>query len=148
MPLLHLERSIRTCGDEGASGYQRLLAADAWRSARLCPSAAVGGGADVDGRDRRVAVRLSIWPSLCGNRAQLEDFLAEPITCTLDVNLDTAGRFGTIAGALRRKGRPIPTNDIWIAAHAVQAGAELLSYDAHFEAVEGLSRTHLTVARA
>ena len=82
------------------------------------------------------------------NRAQLEDFLAEPITCTLDVNLDTAGRFGTIAGALRRKGRPIPTNDIWIAAHAVQAGAELLSYDAHFEAVEGLSWTHLTVAPA
>jgi len=82
------------------------------------------------------------------NRAQLEDFLAEPITCTLAVNLDTAERFGTIAGALRRKGRPIPTNDVWIAAHAVQAGAELLSYDAHFEAVEGLSWTHLTVAPA
>ena len=80
------------------------------------------------------------------NRAQLEDFLAEPITCTLDVSLDTAGRFGTIAGALRRKGRPIPTNDIWIAAHALQAGAELLTYDAHFDAVEGLSWTRLTAA--
>jgi len=80
------------------------------------------------------------------NRAQLEDFLAEPITYTLDVSLDTAERFGAIAGALRRKGRPIPTNDIWIAAHAVQAGAELLSYDAHFDAVDGLAWTHLAVA--
>lgn len=80
------------------------------------------------------------------NRAQLEDFLAEPITYVLDVGLETAERFGAIAGALRRKGRPIPTNDIWIAAHAVQAGAELLSYDAHFDAVDGLSWTHLAVS--
>lgn len=78
------------------------------------------------------------------NRLQLEDFLAEPTTITLQVDLETADRFATIANALRRKGRPIPTNDIWIAAHALGAGAELLTYDAHFEAIEGLLWTRLT----
>lgn len=78
------------------------------------------------------------------NRALLEDFLAEPFTDRLELGFETAERFGTIAGALRRKGRPIPTNDIWIAAHVMEAGAELLSYDKHFEVVEGLSWTQLT----
>jgi predicted nucleic acid-binding protein len=36
-----------------------------------------------------------------------------------------------------------PTNDIWIAAHAIESGAELLSFDRHFEAIEGLVWTHL-----
>jgi tRNA(fMet)-specific endonuclease VapC len=37
----------------------------------------------------------------------------------------------------------IPTNDIWIAAHTFESGAELLSFDAHFAAVPGLVWTHL-----
>jgi len=78
------------------------------------------------------------------NRVLLEDFLAEPFTDRLELGFETAERFGTIAGALRRKGRPIPTNDIWIAAHVMESGAELLSYDKHFEVVEGLSWTQLT----
>jgi len=56
----------------------------------------------------------------------------------LEVSLLTADRFGRIAAALRKKGMPIPTNDIWIAAHAMQSGAELLSYDAHFARIDGL----------
>lgn len=51
----------------------------------------------------------------------------------------TADRFGRIAAALRAKGKPIPQNDIWIAAHAMETGADLLSFDRHFEAVEGLA---------
>jgi tRNA(fMet)-specific endonuclease VapC len=39
---------------------------------------------------------------------------------------------------LRAKGKPIPNNDIWIAAHALETGAELLSFDDHFQWVEGL----------
>jgi predicted nucleic acid-binding protein len=74
----------------------------------------------------------------------LEDFLAEPFTDRLELGFETAERFGVIAVALRRKGRPIPTNNIWIAAHVMEAGAELLSYGKDFEAVEGLSWTRLT----
>ena len=33
----------------------------------------------------------------------------------------------------------MPTNDIWIAAHAMETGAELLSYDEHFASVAGLA---------
>lgn len=73
------------------------------------------------------------------NREELEDFLASPYVALLPVTLVTADRFARIAAALRRKGRPLPTNDIWIAAHAMESGADLLSFDQHFEHVEGLA---------
>ena len=57
----------------------------------------------------------------------------------LTVTFVTADRFGRIATALREKGTPIPTNDIWIAAQAMEAGADLVSSDAHFGLVEGLA---------
>jgi tRNA(fMet)-specific endonuclease VapC len=73
------------------------------------------------------------------NRRDLEDFLANPYVALLPVTFVTAERFGRIATALRRKGRPLPTNDIWIAAHAMESGAELLSFDRHFEQIDGLA---------
>ncbi|MHC4548609.1 MAG: PIN domain-containing protein [Planctomycetota bacterium] len=72
------------------------------------------------------------------NRRELEAFLANPYVELVPVTLVTADRFGRIAAGLRRKGRPIPTHDIWVAAHALETGAELVSCDRHFEAVEGL----------
>lgn len=72
------------------------------------------------------------------NRRELEEFLDSPYVSLLDVTWVTAERFGRIAAALRRKGRPLPTNDIWIAAHALESGADLLSFDRHFEQVDGL----------
>ena len=72
------------------------------------------------------------------NLAELEELLASPFVRFLDVTATTADRFGRIAFALRKKGRPIPTNDIWIAAHAMEFGADLVSFDRHFEAVDGL----------
>lgn len=56
------------------------------------------------------------------------------------VTLDTAHTYAEIRLMLHRKGRPIPTNDIWIAALAVQHGLAVLSRDAHFDAVDGLTR--------
>ncbi len=73
------------------------------------------------------------------NREELEAFIASPYVALLQVTLVTADRFGRIAASLRRKGRPLPTNDIWIAAHAMESGAELLSFDRHFEQVEGIA---------
>jgi tRNA(fMet)-specific endonuclease VapC len=72
------------------------------------------------------------------NLAELAELLASPFTTFLDVTETTADRFGRIAQGLREKGRPIPTNDIWIAAHALESGADLVSFDRHFEAVDGL----------
>ena len=76
------------------------------------------------------------------NRTELEDFIASPYVALLPVTLVTSDRFGRIAAFLRRKGRPLPTNDIWIAAHAMESGAELLSFDRHFDQVDGIAWVH------
>lgn len=73
------------------------------------------------------------------NLAELDAFIDNPHVTVVPVSLVTADRFGRIAAALRAKGRPIPTNDIWIAAHAMETGADLLSFDAHFVEVDGLA---------
>lgn len=77
------------------------------------------------------------------NQRDLEEFLGSPYVMLLPVTLVTADRFGRIAAALRRKGRPLPTNDIWIAAQAMESGAELLSFDRHFSHVDGLAWAQL-----
>lgn len=51
----------------------------------------------------------------------------------------TADRYGQIKVGLRQKGRPIPENDIWIAAMALQYDLTLVTRDAHFKEVDGLS---------
>jgi tRNA(fMet)-specific endonuclease VapC len=77
------------------------------------------------------------------NARELDELLASDRVSVLPVTRATADRFGRIAAALRKAGTPIPTNDIWIAAHAFESGAELLSFDRHFEAVPGLPWIHL-----
>jgi predicted nucleic acid-binding protein len=67
------------------------------------------------------------------NEAELEAFLAEPIIEELPVDSEVARIFGEITAELRRRGTPMPTNDIWIAATCTRAGATLLTYDAHFQ---------------
>jgi tRNA(fMet)-specific endonuclease VapC len=59
------------------------------------------------------------------------------------VSLTTADRFARIAAALRKKGTPLPSNDIWIAAQALETGADLLTFDGHFAAIDGLALIHL-----
>ncbi len=50
----------------------------------------------------------------------------------------TARRYGQVKDSLRQKGRPLPENDLWIAALAEQHSLVLVSRDAHFAEVEGL----------
>ena len=50
----------------------------------------------------------------------------------------SAEHYGIIKEALRAKGRPLPENDIWIAAVAVQHGLPVVSRDEHFRDVDGL----------
>ena len=56
----------------------------------------------------------------------------------LDCDTGTAREYGRVKNQLREKGRPIPENDIWIAALAKQYALTLISRDAHFEEVGGL----------
>ncbi len=77
------------------------------------------------------------------NLKELDDFLANDRVTVLAVSRTTADRFGRIAAGLRKAGTPIPTNDIWIAAHAFESGAELVTFDDHFGAIDGLVYTRL-----
>lgn len=73
------------------------------------------------------------------NIAELNSFLQNHYVTFVPVGLTTADRYSRIATSLRAKGRPIPTNDIWIAAHAMETGADLVSADRHFEDVDGIA---------
>jgi tRNA(fMet)-specific endonuclease VapC len=57
---------------------------------------------------------------------------------TLAVIGTTSRIYAGIRDDLRSKGRPIPTNDLWIASQAIEHGLPLLSRDGHFLEVEGL----------
>lgn len=70
------------------------------------------------------------------NLARFEEF-ADNFN-VLSCGEPTARIYASVRDALRRKGRPIPENDIWIAAVACQHDLVLASRDSHFEHVEGL----------
>lgn len=57
---------------------------------------------------------------------------------TLACDAQTAQEYGRLRQALAAKGRPIPENDIWIAAIALQYGLPLVMRDQHFQVVDGL----------
>ena len=72
------------------------------------------------------------------NRTVLAKFLDSPRVELLAVTAATADTYALVYCSLRRKGQPIPSNDLWIAASALEHGAALLTRDAHFAYVEGL----------
>jgi tRNA(fMet)-specific endonuclease VapC len=72
------------------------------------------------------------------NRKELSLFLESPRVTLTPVTEATADLYALIFAALRRKGRPIPTNDLWIAASTLEHGATMLSFDAHFTEIDGL----------
>jgi tRNA(fMet)-specific endonuclease VapC len=72
------------------------------------------------------------------NRQELEQFLASERVHQLVVDVAIAAQYAVVYRELRRRGRPIPTNDMWIAAMALQHGFAVFSYDEHFPEVPGL----------
>jgi tRNA(fMet)-specific endonuclease VapC len=70
------------------------------------------------------------------NLARIEEFTASNTVLVCDIT--TAHLYGQIKHVLRQKGRPIPENDIWIAAIAQQYQLTLVSRDEHFREVDGL----------
>lgn len=72
------------------------------------------------------------------NRELLMRFLKKPSVQVLNATAETAAVFGQIKAALKKAGTPLPINDVWLAAHAVETGATLVTYDSHFEKIIGL----------
>ena len=71
------------------------------------------------------------------NIARINEFAASSSVLTCDTK--TSRQYGKIKNRLRVKGRPIPENDIWIAAITKQHGLTLISRDGHFKEIDGLS---------
>lgn len=72
------------------------------------------------------------------NRRLLNGFLDKSSVSFLQATRETAEIFGLVKNTLRKSGRLIPINDIWIAAHTLETGSILLTYDRHFSGIPGL----------
>lgn len=66
------------------------------------------------------------------NKSVLQDFLSVINVGVLYIDDETAERYSVILDYLKKSGNPIPTNDIWIAASAMQHGLVLITSDQHF----------------
>lgn len=76
------------------------------------------------------------------NRSRYERWLEKLVAAcrVLVIDKGTAEEYAEVRDQLKRKGRPIPGNALWIAALARQHGLPLLSRDQHFDFVSGLHR--------
>ena len=70
------------------------------------------------------------------NRKELDIFLDSPRVALYPVTQETAEHYSSVLTRLKQKGTPIPTNDIWIAATALQHGLPLYTLDKHFSHIE------------
>ncbi|MEO6028157.1 MAG: PIN domain-containing protein [Candidatus Binatia bacterium] len=72
------------------------------------------------------------------NHARLTEFLAAPFVSVLPSTSDVARVYGRVFAQLGQAGTPIGPNDIWIAACAIDRGAQVITFDADFERITGL----------
>jgi len=73
------------------------------------------------------------------NRRELDRFLESPRVRVVLLDAETGQRYAEIVSYLCDHGRPIPTNDIWIAASAMQWGLRVLTSDGHFALLPQIS---------
>ncbi len=73
------------------------------------------------------------------NEARLQWFLSQDGIATVGVDAGVSHRYAQTHRALYTRGKPIPTNDLWIASIAIENGLVLYTRDAHFAAVPGLA---------
>jgi tRNA(fMet)-specific endonuclease VapC len=72
------------------------------------------------------------------NRDVLKRFVLRPSVKILNATHETAQVFGSIKHSLTLKGTALPINDVWIAAHGIETGSVIITYDTHFNHVPGL----------
>ena len=79
------------------------------------------------------------------NRAKhlkkLNDFVT--LSTVLSIDKETAAYYGAIIANLYKLGKPIPTNDVWIAAIAIQYNLTLLTSDKHFLEIDNLKSSYI-----
>ena len=73
------------------------------------------------------------------NKLRFFEFLSYPQIQSVPVTDRTAELYAKVYQALRKQGTPIPQNDMWIAASALEHGADLATYDEHFRLVPMLT---------
>jgi predicted nucleic acid-binding protein len=73
------------------------------------------------------------------NEMRLQWFLSQEGITTIGVDPPVSHRFAQIHSELQKRGRPIPTNDLWIAAIAIEQGLVLYTRDAHFSNIPELA---------
>ena len=69
------------------------------------------------------------------NREILQEFMGSPRVRLMAIDEETSERYAAIFNYLREEGTPIPTNDLWIAANAMQFGLRVVTTDRHFQQV-------------
>lgn len=67
-----------------------------------------------------------------GNSDVLQGLLSSPRVRIAAIDGETSHRYAAILAYLREKGVPVPYNDLWIAASAMQYGLKVLTTDRHF----------------
>jgi tRNA(fMet)-specific endonuclease VapC len=72
------------------------------------------------------------------NRDLLARFVSRPTVRIVSATQETAEVFAEIKHSLKRAGTPLPINDVWIAAHAIETGSVLATFDSHFRKISGL----------
>ena len=72
------------------------------------------------------------------NRQELKAFLDSPRVILLTTSDATSEFYAKVFSGLKQKGKPIPTNDLWIAATALEHGHAIFTYDRHFKEIDGL----------
>lgn len=72
------------------------------------------------------------------NRMELHQFLESSRIRVYPITLDTANFYSQVYSSLKHKGKPIPSNDMWIAAQALEYGCVVCTFDKHFTNIDGL----------
>jgi predicted nucleic acid-binding protein len=71
------------------------------------------------------------------------EFLSKPFVSVLPTTPDVARHYGQVYARQRRSGSPVPVNDMWIAASAIDSGGHLVTFDKDFGRIEALDCTIL-----
>ena len=76
------------------------------------------------------------------NERELQIFSSSPRVRFIDITQETAERYAVIVHFLRKAGTPISTNDIWIAASAMEHGLRVVTTDLHYQKVPQIVVEH------
>jgi tRNA(fMet)-specific endonuclease VapC len=72
------------------------------------------------------------------NQDSLGQFLALPEVSVANLTEETAEHYGWLMAKLRKTGTPLPTNDVWLGAQAIEMRATVMTFDKHFRMMPGL----------